>query len=129
MLCVPDGKAAFKEGTSIYGVDTFYGLDYIFDLSKPEGERVVKAEINGTDIKGMDSIRVALNSYRLSGGYGFAEATGLSEADCFWTASTYLGSDMAPVPTQLGEYVKAMGVVTPDDEVSHGYESTWSTIF
>ena len=44
MLCVSDGKAAFKEGTSIYGVDTFYGLDYIFDLSKPEGERVVKAE-------------------------------------------------------------------------------------
>lgn len=129
MLCVSDGKAAFKEGTSIYGVDTFYGLDYIFDLSKPEGERVVKAEINGTDIRGMDSIRVALNSYRLSGGYGFAEATGLSEADCFWTASTYLGSDMAPVPTQLGEYVKAMGVVTPDDEVSHGYESTWSIIF
>lgn len=95
---------------SIYGVDSFYGVDYTFDLTKPLGERVTAASIDGTDLLEMDGlIRVTLNSYRLSGGYGFLEATGLTEADCCWTASQYLGADRAPVPTQLGEYVAHHG--------------------
>ena len=114
---------------SIYGVDTFYGVDYTFDLTKPQGERVSAATINGVNLLDMDgTIRVALNSYRLSGGYGFYDVTGLSEADCCWTANTNLGADRAPVPTQLGEYVAYMGVVAPDDAVSHGFDSTWSFI-
>ena len=84
--------------------------------------------VYSVDIRTIDSINVALNSYRLSGGYGFAEATGKSEADCFWTASQFLGSDRAPVPTQIGEYVKAMKVVSPSDKVSHGFDSSWKVI-
>ena len=114
---------------SIYGTDTFYGVDYTVDLTKPYGERLVSATYQGQDLKTYDGlIRCALNSYRLSGGYGFFEATGLTEADCCWTASQYLGSDRAPVPTQLGEYVAHMGTVTPNDPVSHGTESTWTII-
>lgn len=123
-----DGKPVLGPDISIYGVDTFYGVDYTFDLTKPHGERLVAATINGEDLKGIDTIRVALNSYRLSGGYGFLEATGLTESMCCWTASTYLGNDRAPVPTQLGEYVAHMGTVTPNDPVSHGYDSSWSII-
>ena len=40
----------------------------------------------------------------------------------------YLGSDRAPVPTQLGEYVAHMGTVTPNDKVSHGVDSTWTIV-
>ena len=40
----------------------------------------------------------------------------------------YLGSDRAPVPTQLGEYVAHMGTVTPNDPVSHGADSTWQIL-
>ena len=124
-----DGLPALGPDVSIYGVDSFYGVDYTFDLTKPLGERVTAASIDGTDLLEMDGpIRVTLNSYRLSGGYGFLEATGLTEADCCWTASQYLGADRAPVPTQLGEYVAHMGTVTPDDPVSHGFDSTWQIV-
>lgn len=124
-----DGLPALGPDVSIYGVDSFYGVDYTFDLTKPLGERVTAAAIDGTNLLEMDGpIRVTLNSYRLSGGYGFLEATGLTEADCCWTASQYLGADRAPVPTQLGEYVTHMGTVTPDDPVSHGFDSTWQIV-
>lgn len=115
--------------SSVFGVDTFYGVDYTIDLTKPYGQRLVKATYQGQDLKTYGGkIRCTLNSYRLSGGYGFYEATGLTEADCCWTASMYLGSDRAPVPTQLGEYVAHMGTITPDDAVSHGADSTWTII-
>ena len=115
--------------SSVFGTDTFYGVDYTVDLTKPYGERLVSATYQGQDLKTYDGlIRCTLNSYRLSGGYGFFEATGLTEADCCWTASMYLGSDRAPVPTMLGEYVAHMGTVTPNDKVSHGADSTWTII-
>ena len=115
--------------SSVFGTDTFYGVDYTIDLTKPYGERLVKATYQGQDLKSYDGlIRCALNSYRLSGGYGFFEATGKTEADCAWTASMYLGSDRAPVPTQLGEYVAHMGTVTPNDKVSHGEDTTWTIL-
>ena len=115
--------------SSVFGTDTFYGVDYTIDLTKPYGERLVKATYQGQDLKTYDGlIRCALNSYRLSGGYGFFEATGKTEADCAWTASMYLGSDRAPVPTQLGEYVAHMGTVTPNDKVSHGEDTTWTIL-
>ena len=115
--------------SSVFGTDTFYGVDYTVDLTKPYGERLVSATYQGQDLKTYEGkIRCTLNSYRLSGGYGFFEATGLTEADCCWTASMYLGSDRAPVPTMLGEYVAHMGTVTPNDKVSHGADSTWTII-
>ncbi|MDD3410133.1 MAG: 5'-nucleotidase C-terminal domain-containing protein [Eubacteriales bacterium] len=129
MLDIRDGQPALGEGVSIYGVDTFYGVDYVFDLTKPLGERVTSATIGGVALTDMtESIRVVLNSYRLSGGYGFYDVTGLTEADCCWTASTNLGADRAPVPTMLGEYVAHMRTVTPDDAVTHGFDSTWSIV-
>ena len=115
--------------SSVFGTDTFYGVDYTIDLTKPYGERLVKATYQGQDLKSYEGkIRCTLNSYRLSGGYGFFEATGVTEADCVWTASMYLGSDRAPVPTQLGEYVAHMGTVTPNDKVSHGEDTTWTIL-
>ena len=115
--------------SSVFGVDTFYGVDYTIDLTRPYGQRLVKATYQGQDLKTFDGkIRCTLNSYRLSGGYGFFEATGLTEADCCWTASQYLGSDRAPVPTQLGEYVAHMKTVAPTDKVSHGADTTWQIV-
>ena len=129
MYALKDGKAVIGQGSSIFGMDTFYGVDYCFDLTKPAGERVAYAKINGVDLLDMKgTIRVALNSYRMSGGYGFAEATGLTVDDCCWTASMNLGADRAPVPTLIGEYVAHMGVVSPTDRVVRGHDSTWKLI-
>ena len=58
-----------------------FGVDYTIDLARPYGQRLVKAVYNGQDLKTYEGkIRCTLNSYRLSGGYGFFEATGLTEA-------------------------------------------------
>ena len=124
-----DANGKVYLNSSVFGTDTFYGVDYTVDLTRPAGQRLVKATYQGQDLKTYEGkIRCVLNSYRLSGGYGFFEATGLTEADCCWTASQYLGSDRAPVPTQLGEYVAHMGVVSPDDKVSHGADTTWQIV-
>ena len=124
-----DANGRVYLNSSVFGVDTFYGVDYTIDLTRPYGQRLVKATYQGQDLKTFDGkIRCTLNSYRLSGGYGFFEATGLTEADCCWTASQYLGSDRAPVPTQLGEYVAHMKTVAPTDKVSHGADTSWQIV-
>lgn len=124
-----DANGKVYLNSSVFGVDTFYGVDYTIDLTRPYGQRLVKATYQGEDLKTFDGkIRCTLNSYRLSGGYGFFEATGLTEADCCWIASQYLGSDRAPVPTQLGEYVAHMKTVAPTDKVSHGADTSWQIV-
>lgn len=124
-----DANGKVYLNSSVFGVDTFYGVDYTIDLTRPYGQRLVKATYQGQDLKTFEGkIRCTLNSYRLSGGYGFFEATGLTEADCCWTASQYLGSDRAPVPTQLGEYVAHMQTVAPTDKVSHGADTSWQIV-
>ena len=124
-----DANGNVRLNSSVFGVDTFYGVDYTIDLTRPYGQRLVKATYQGQDLRVFEGkIRCTLNSYRLSGGYGFFEATGLTEADCCWTASQYLGSDRAPVPTQLGEYVAHMKTVAPTDKVSHGADTTWQIV-
>ncbi|MCH4013916.1 MAG: 5'-nucleotidase C-terminal domain-containing protein [Solobacterium sp.] len=123
------GNPCIAKGESIYGMDTFYGIDYTFDLTKPEGSRVVKALYNGKPLKGSaEIIRVAMNNYRLSGGYDFTKNTGISEENAVWTADKYLGSDRSPMIAQIGEYVKYMKTVTPSDKVSHGNDSSWNLI-
>ncbi len=115
--------------TSIYGVDTFYGVDYTIDLTKAKGERLVKAQYMGEDLKTYAGIiRVAMNSYRIGGGYGFVEATGLTGDDCCWTASSFLGDQHAPVPTLICEYIQAKGTVTPYDKPLAGVDSYWTLL-
>lgn len=69
-----------------------------------------------------------MNNYRLSGGYDFTKNTGISEENAVWTADKYLGSDRSPMIAQIGEYVKYMQTVTPEDKVSHGNDSSWNLI-
>lgn len=124
-----NGNACIAADASIYGMDTFYGIDYTFDLTQPAGSRVVKALYNGKELKGSsEKIRVAVNNYRLSGGYDFTKVTGISEDDAVWTADQYLGSDRSPMLAQIGEYIQAMGTVNTNDRVSHGKDSTWTLI-
>ncbi|MDD3401365.1 MAG: 5'-nucleotidase C-terminal domain-containing protein [Eubacteriales bacterium] len=116
--------------SSIYGVDTFYGVDYHIDLSHPAGSRLVYAKYEGVDLRDYEgTIRVALNSYRIGGSYGFFEATGLDGDDCVWTAAAYLGDERAPVPTLICDYIEYMESVTPDDAPFAGTDSTWSATY
>lgn len=124
-----DGKPVIKADESLHGVDTFYGIDYIFDISKPLGHRVVSAKINGVNLLDMkEPIRVVLNTYRMSGCHGFYEAVGLKESDCVWESSQSFPGENASIQALLGEYFKQHGKVTPYEKAVHGYNSVWKII-
>lgn len=78
-LTVEEGKIAISESAlvpkkELYNYDYAYGCEYTFDISKREGERVVKLTHKGVDLleHPESTFRMAINNYRLSGtgGYG-----------------------------------------------------------
>ncbi len=114
----------------INALDSFYGIDYVLDVTKPKGERVISAMYQGRELKNVEEpIRVAINSYRMGGDYGFYDTTGINEKDLVWTAAKNLGGDIAPVPSLIGAYIASCGEVHPYDPVSHGMDSTWLVLY
>ncbi|WP_077276200.1 bifunctional metallophosphatase/5'-nucleotidase [Vagococcus penaei] len=51
-----------------YNYDFYFGLDYAFDCTKPEGERVIKLRLNNLEILDESVYSVAVNDYRANGG-------------------------------------------------------------
>lgn len=120
------GKAALKPSEAVHGTDTFFGIDYTFDITQPEGKRVVSAKINGQNLTDMKTpVRVVLNNYRLAGSHGFKQATGLSEKDCIWQSTDNLSDEDASVQALLGQYFKEKGKVTPFDKIENVENSKW----
>jgi 2',3'-cyclic-nucleotide 2'-phosphodiesterase/3'-nucleotidase len=73
------GKAALKNQT--YNFDSAAGINYIVDVSKPEGRRITITSLtNGQPFEMNRTYEVAVNSYRGNGGGGhFTEGVGLSK--------------------------------------------------
>jgi 2',3'-cyclic-nucleotide 2'-phosphodiesterase / 3'-nucleotidase len=72
-----DGKAWLKNQP--YNFDSASGIDYVVDVSKPEGNRVfIKSMSGGKPFEMERTYKVALNSYRGNGGGGhLTEGAGL----------------------------------------------------
>jgi 2',3'-cyclic-nucleotide 2'-phosphodiesterase/3'-nucleotidase len=51
--------------------DALAGAEYVLDLARPEGARVVSLAREGRDVADGDVFTVAINSYRASGGGGY----------------------------------------------------------
>lgn len=124
-----NGNPAIKPDQSLHGTDTFYGIDYAFDLTKPEGKRVVYAKINGENLLDMKKpIRVVLNNFRIAGGHSFFDTTGLTEEDCLWTSANVFPKDKSNFQSLLGEYVQQKGKISPKDKSEYCYNSKWHII-
>ncbi len=54
-----------------YNYDFFAGFSYVFDISKPLGERVVSIKKDGKDIKKEDVYTLAMSNYRATGTGGY----------------------------------------------------------
>ncbi len=56
-----------------YNYDYYAGVSYVYDISRPVGERVTSMRVNGQDVREEDTFTICLNSYRASGtgGYDF----------------------------------------------------------
>lgn len=126
---IENGKIRLKPTEATHGTDTFYGIDYKFDISKPEGQRIVSAKINGENLADMKKpIRVVLNNYRLAGSHGFKQATHLAEKDCVWQSTDNLSDEDASIQALLGQYVKAKGKVSPNDKSEYTEDTKWEIV-
>jgi 2',3'-cyclic-nucleotide 2'-phosphodiesterase/3'-nucleotidase len=67
--------------TRYYNYDSFAGVNYVVDITKPAGQRVtVKTLSNGTRFDQNRTYTVAINSYRAQGGGGHLAAAGITPA-------------------------------------------------
>ncbi|HPE68396.1 MAG TPA: bifunctional UDP-sugar hydrolase/5'-nucleotidase [Thermotogota bacterium] len=55
-----------------YNYDIWEGIDYVIDVSKPVGERVVKLDFEGKPLDMDAQYDVVLNNYRAGGGGGYS---------------------------------------------------------
>ena len=70
-LCVSD--VFLRPKVEHYNYDYYAGVSYVYDISRPVGERVTSMRVNGQDVREEDTFTICLNSYRASGtgGYDF----------------------------------------------------------
>ncbi len=97
-----------------YNFDMFAGVEYILDLRKPVGERVVELTREGVSVTDDDIFTMAVNSYRAVGGGGFdmlADARVIEEID-------------KSVRGMIIDYVREKGEIKPEDV----FEKNWRIV-
>ena len=62
-----------------YNYDYFSGIDYVIDVRRPAGERVISIRLNGHEMLTDEAVSVCVNSYRYGGtsGYGMVSSAPL----------------------------------------------------
>lgn len=124
-----NGTAVLAKGASIYGIDTIYGIEYEYDLTKPKNKRVTKALYNGIPLaEYKDKIRVAMTTYRAAGGYDFTKITGVSEKDIIWSSDRVFPAGKNCTTDLIAEYFKTLKTVNPDTKIQFAADSNWKII-
>jgi 2',3'-cyclic-nucleotide 2'-phosphodiesterase (5'-nucleotidase family) len=59
-----------------YNYDIVAGADYVVDLRRPVGSRIIVLNVRGRPVAPTDSFTLALNNYRQSGGGGYSMLNG-----------------------------------------------------
>ncbi|MDO5088948.1 MAG: 5'-nucleotidase C-terminal domain-containing protein [Leptotrichiaceae bacterium] len=59
-----DLTISFNENVRGYNYDMFSGVNYKIDITKPEGQRITDAKINGQSIDKNKTYKLAVNNYR-----------------------------------------------------------------
>ena len=72
----------YDTATRYYNYDSFAGINYVVDITKPAGQRVtIKTLSRGGAFQFDRTYTVAINSYRAQGGGGHLEAAGISSEE------------------------------------------------
>ena len=88
-----------------YNFDIIAGVDYVLDISKPNGSRVTSLRYKGRAVQPTDTFSLALNNYRQTGGGGYSM---IASAPVI-----YQGTD--EIRVLLEREVKSKGVIRPGD--------------
>lgn len=65
------GRRVLDPEKPFYRYDTAEGVEYVINLSNPEGERIIRLDFRGKPIERDRVFRVALNNFRALGGGGY----------------------------------------------------------
>jgi 2',3'-cyclic-nucleotide 2'-phosphodiesterase/3'-nucleotidase len=65
------GHALTEPGRQGYNFDAARGVSYEIDLTRPKGERIVNLARQGRPLAAAETLRVAVNNYRVNGGGGY----------------------------------------------------------
>jgi 2',3'-cyclic-nucleotide 2'-phosphodiesterase/3'-nucleotidase len=69
----------YDTATRYYNYDSFAGINYVVDITKPAGQRIsIKTLSDGAAFQSDRTYTVAINSYRAQGGGGHLAAAGIS---------------------------------------------------
>jgi len=109
-LLLTDGKAWLKNPA--YNFDSAAGIDYIVDVSKPEGSRItIKGFTDGTPFEKNKTYKVAVNSFRGNGGGGhFYKGVGIDKSELM---SRVLGSTERDLRYYMIETIKNKKTIEP----------------
>jgi 2',3'-cyclic-nucleotide 2'-phosphodiesterase/3'-nucleotidase len=109
-LQLSSGKARLK--IPPYNFDSAAGINYVVDVTKPEGKRItVKSLSDGRPFKPDEKYKVAINSYRGSGGGGhLTEGAGLSREDL---SSRLITSTDRDLRYFIIKSIEKRGVISP----------------
>src|SRR5450759_1637076 len=59
-----------------YNFDIVSGVEYVMDVSRAVGSRITRLDYKGASVRDTDSLTMALNNYRQTGGGGYAMLSG-----------------------------------------------------
>jgi 2',3'-cyclic-nucleotide 2'-phosphodiesterase/3'-nucleotidase len=107
---ITDGKAWTRSQS--YNFDSAVGIDYLVDVSRPEGQRIIiKSFSDGTPFEMKRSYRVALNSYRGNGGGGhLTEGAGIDKEELIKRLISSTDSDLR---YYILQYIEAKKIINP----------------
>lgn len=94
------------EGIGDYNYDVLSGVDYVIDVSRPAGERIVLLEHpDGTPVADDDRFVLALNDFRRTGAGGYP----------YVAAAPVLYEGETDIRDLLSEWARERGVIDPAD--------------
>lgn len=108
-----DVTISFEAGTRVYNYDIFSGIDYKIDISKPVGERIVSATIDGQPINDGGTYTIAMNNYRY---------TGLVDAGIIDPAAPKEDTDPITLRSEIANYIRKKQVIKPEEELEDNWE-------
>lgn len=101
-VCIAESFLRPKEAH--YNYDYFSGIDYVFDLTKPEGERVVSLTRKGLPVEAEEKLTLVMCNYR---------ATGAGDFECYLSCPR-----VREIQTEVSELILNYLVEHPFVEIS-----------
>ena len=104
-----------NNGIRDYNYDMVQGIDYVIDITEPEGQRIKNMVYNGKPVQDKDSFTCAMNNYRFNGGGGFMNAMGFgpkNKPEVIFDSMKVYGDD-GQVRNLIIKYIQEKGKISP----------------